>query len=131
MNAVSPPRRVPLESIAVESPMEMTTGQRIENVVAVPVLRAGLGLLEGVLNMIPDVKVGFAGDTYNTAVYASRLLGRKNGVGFMTRIGADPLSSSFRSELEAEGIDDRHVTVDGAGDQHHQPGRAQIRLHTD
>lgn len=54
-------RRVPLKLIAVESPMEMTSGHRIENVVAVPVLRAGLGLLEGVLNMIPDVKVGFAG----------------------------------------------------------------------
>jgi len=41
--------------------MEMTEGFRVENVVAVPVLRAGLGLLDAVLEMIPDVKVGFAG----------------------------------------------------------------------
>jgi len=45
----------------VATPMEVTEGFRVENVVAVPVLRAGLGLLEGVLEMIPDVKVGFAG----------------------------------------------------------------------
>jgi uracil phosphoribosyltransferase len=41
--------------------MQPATGYRVENVVAVPVLRAGLGLLDAVLEMIPDVKVGFAG----------------------------------------------------------------------
>ncbi len=54
-------RRLPLERIEIETPMESTAGFRLENVVAVPVLRAGLGLLEGVLEMIPDVRVGFAG----------------------------------------------------------------------
>jgi len=54
-------QRLGLIEIDVETPMETTRGYRIDNVVAVPVLRAGLGLLEGVLEMIPDVKVGFAG----------------------------------------------------------------------
>ncbi|MEE8456482.1 MAG: uracil phosphoribosyltransferase [Acidimicrobiia bacterium] len=54
-------RRLPISQIEIETPMEPTTGFRIENVVAVPVLRAGLGLLDAVLEMIPDVKVGFAG----------------------------------------------------------------------
>ncbi len=54
-------RRLPISQIDIETPMESTTGFRIENVVAVPVLRAGLGLLDAVLEMIPDVKVGFAG----------------------------------------------------------------------
>jgi len=54
-------RRLPISQIDIETPMERTTGFRIENVVAVPVLRAGLGLLDAVLEMIPDVKVGFAG----------------------------------------------------------------------
>lgn len=54
-------RRLPITQIDIETPMESTTGFRIENVVAVPVLRAGLGLLDAVLEMIPDVKVGFAG----------------------------------------------------------------------
>lgn len=54
-------KRLPISQIDIETPMEPTTGFRIENVVAVPVLRAGLGLLDAVLEMIPDVKVGFAG----------------------------------------------------------------------
>jgi uracil phosphoribosyltransferase len=54
-------RRLPLIEFTVETPMEETAGYRVENVVAVPVLRAGLGLLDAVLEMVPDVKVGFAG----------------------------------------------------------------------
>lgn len=54
-------RHLPLKQFMVDTPMEPTDGFRIENVVAVPVLRAGLGLLDAVLDMIPDVKVGFAG----------------------------------------------------------------------
>jgi uracil phosphoribosyltransferase len=54
-------RRLPISQFDIDTPMETTTGFRIENVVVVPVLRAGLGLLDAVLEMIPDVKVGFAG----------------------------------------------------------------------
>jgi uracil phosphoribosyltransferase len=54
-------RQLPTVEFVVETPMGPTTGYRVENVVAVPVLRAGLGLLDAVLEMIPDVKVGFAG----------------------------------------------------------------------
>ncbi len=54
-------RRLNLIEMDVETPIETTKGYQIDNVVAVPVLRAGLGLLEGVLEMIPNVKVGFAG----------------------------------------------------------------------
>ena len=42
-----------------------------------------------------DWSFGFAGDTFNTAVYASRLLARSGSVGFMSRVGEDPLSSDF------------------------------------
>ena len=54
-------RHLPTVEFVVETPMEETKGYRVENVVAVPVLRAGLGLLDAVLEMVPDVKVGFAG----------------------------------------------------------------------
>ena len=54
-------RHLPTVDFVVETPMEATSGYRVENVVAVPVLRAGLGLLDAVLQMVPDVKVGFAG----------------------------------------------------------------------
>lgn len=54
-------KRLPMTQIDVETPMEKTIGYHLGDVVAVPVLRAGLGLLDAVLEMIPDVKVGFAG----------------------------------------------------------------------
>ncbi len=54
-------KRLPLAEIEVRSPMEITTGYRIHDVVAVAVLRAGFGMLDAVLDMIPDCKVGFAG----------------------------------------------------------------------
>ncbi len=57
--------RVPYDAFDVETPLEMAKGHRIRNVVAVPVLRAGLGMLDAVLEMIPDVKVGFAGVARN------------------------------------------------------------------
>jgi uracil phosphoribosyltransferase len=54
-------KRLPLTAREIETPMEPTTGHVVENVVAVPVLRAGLGMLDAVLETIPNVKVGFAG----------------------------------------------------------------------
>lgn len=54
-------KRLPLTEVDVTTPMEPTAGYRVDNVVAVAVLRAGLGMLDAVLDMIPDCKVGFAG----------------------------------------------------------------------
>lgn len=51
----------PVTTYDIETPLEMTKGYRLDDVVAVPVLRAGLGMLNAVLEMIPNVKVGFAG----------------------------------------------------------------------
>lgn len=46
----------------IETPLETTTGTRLRRpVVAVAVLRAGLGLLESVQTLVPDVAIGFAG----------------------------------------------------------------------
>lgn len=55
-------RSIPLDEHPVETPLESTTGFRLSRqVVAVAVLRAGLGLLEAVLDLLPDVAVGYAG----------------------------------------------------------------------
>ena len=53
--------RVPLHEYRLETPLEETMGYRVGNVVAVAVLRAGLGMLDAVQDLIPHVKVGFAG----------------------------------------------------------------------
>ena len=56
--------------------------------------------------------VGFAGDTYNTAVYAKRSLGVARRVGFMSRIGLDPLSDGMLAAAAAEGLDTGAITRD-------------------
>lgn len=54
--------RTPLAESTVRTPLTETTGFRLgRQMVAVPVLRAGLGLLDAVVDLLPDVKVGFAG----------------------------------------------------------------------
>ena len=49
--------------------------------------------------------LGFAGDTYNTVVYASRSIGQGVRVSYTTRVGVDPLSMSFCDAAQREGID--------------------------
>ena len=57
-------------------------------------------------------KFSFAGDTYNTAVYAQREMGIENGIAYVTRIGCDPLSRAFMLRAGGEGIDVSHVRTD-------------------
>lgn len=53
---------IPLREIPVETPLEETIGHRLDRaIVAVAVLRAGLGLLDAVLDLLPAVRVGYAG----------------------------------------------------------------------
>ena len=55
-------RTVELESFRVETPLAATTGYRIANeIVFVPILRAGLGMLEAAQNLVPDSSAGFIG----------------------------------------------------------------------
>jgi len=53
---------VPLTPVDVTTPLgEKTAGGAMPDVVAIAVLRAGLGMLDAVIDLIPHVKVGFAG----------------------------------------------------------------------
>src|SRR4029077_9924779 len=47
----------------IETPLEKMTAQRIsgKKVSFCPVLRAGLGMLDGVLSLVPNARVGFIG----------------------------------------------------------------------
>ena len=55
-------RDVPGVDVTVESPLGPASGRRItRDVVVVPVLRAGLGMLDAVLELIPTARVGHIG----------------------------------------------------------------------
>ena len=60
--AVEVARQLPLVETEVETPLETTRGQRLSApVVVVPVLRAGLGMVDGFLRLLPDARVGHLG----------------------------------------------------------------------
>ena len=60
--AVEVARELPLKEVEVQTPLESTRGLRIRDEVAVvPVLRAGLGMVEGFLRLLPDARVGHLG----------------------------------------------------------------------
>src|SRR5204863_3569077 len=54
---------LPTETDEVETPLERTEVQRIagKKVAVCPVLRAGLGMLDGVLSLVSSARVGFIG----------------------------------------------------------------------
>lgn len=56
-------RDLPLQEISVKTPVTETTGYQIEGkkMVIVPILRAGLGMVDGILQMIPAARVGHIG----------------------------------------------------------------------
>ena len=55
-------RNLSVVEVEVDSPLEKTNGYRLsQEVVVIPVLRAGLGMVKGFLQVIPDAKVGHIG----------------------------------------------------------------------
>lgn len=56
-------RDLPLRMVNIETPLTKTKGAKIkgENIVLVPVLRAGLGMMEGIVRLIPNARIGYVG----------------------------------------------------------------------
>jgi uracil phosphoribosyltransferase len=59
--ALEATRDLPSTARRVPTPLEETEGRALAGIVAVPVLRAGLGMLEAVTDLFPDVSVGYIG----------------------------------------------------------------------
>jgi uracil phosphoribosyltransferase len=73
-------RDVRVERIDIETPLAPTTGIRLASPkpLVVPILRAGLGMLEGMVRLLPSAEVGFLGmmrneETLQAITYANRL----------------------------------------------------------
>ncbi len=56
-------RDLPLEDVEIETPVANTTCKRIagKKLAIVPILRAGLGMVDGIMSMVPNAKVGHIG----------------------------------------------------------------------
>jgi uracil phosphoribosyltransferase len=73
-------REVRVEPFEIETPVAPTTGIKLSNPkpLIVPILRAGLGMLEGMVRLLPSAEVGFLGmqrneETLEAITYANRL----------------------------------------------------------
>ncbi|NLB46433.1 MAG: uracil phosphoribosyltransferase [Microbacteriaceae bacterium] len=73
-------REVRVDSVEIETPVARTTGVKISEPapLIVPILRAGLGMLDGMVKMVPTAEVGFLGmkrneETLSPETYAERL----------------------------------------------------------
>jgi len=73
-------REVKINSVEIETPVTKTKGALLSTPrpVVVPILRAGLGMLEGMMRVIPSADVGFLGmvrdeKTLKASTYANRL----------------------------------------------------------
>jgi uracil phosphoribosyltransferase len=54
---------LPTEPVDLDTPLERTTGQRVagKKLTLVPILRAGLGMVEGISRLVPSARVGHIG----------------------------------------------------------------------
>ncbi len=73
-------RNVKVETVEVETPVATAKGLAISmpRPLVVPILRAGLGMLEGMVKLVPTAEVGFLGmvrneETLQPDIYAERL----------------------------------------------------------
>lgn len=75
----------------------------------VPAMNRAVAIGEAMIEMAPagDGRYlrGFAGDTFNTAWHMAQALEDRTKVGFVTRVGTDPLSDAFIAELAGDGLD--------------------------
>ncbi len=72
-------RDLPLRKIQIETPIQETDANELsKEVVLVPIMRAGLGMVEGIANLITDARVGHIGifrdeDTLEPCPYYQKL----------------------------------------------------------
>jgi uracil phosphoribosyltransferase len=105
-------RDIDLRETEIQTPMEPTTGYEIEeDVMVVPIMRAGLGMVDGFVRYVPEARVGHLGmqrdeETYTPVDYYSNI---PSGIESAHVFVVDPMlatggSASFAiSHLKAHG----------------------------
>ncbi|MEP7161977.1 MAG: uracil phosphoribosyltransferase [Dermatophilaceae bacterium] len=146
-------RDVRVEPKPIETPLAPTTGIRLAHPrpVIVPILRAGLGMLEGMVRLLPTAEVGFLGmvrdeETLQVTTYANRLPASLAGrqvyvvdpmlatgntlvmaIDFLLAWGAYEITSVCLLAAP-EGIDHVRTAFEGRGDVRLVLGAVDMRL---
>ena len=100
-------RDLPLKEIEIETPISFAKSKVIagKKLAIVPILRAGMGMVEGILNLIPAVKVGHIGlyrdpETMKPVEYYCKL---PNDIQERDVIVLDPMLATGGSAIDAIG----------------------------
>ena len=98
-------RDLPLEDVEVETPIEtcMTPMLAGKKIALVPILRAGLGMVNGVLSLVPSAKIGHIGlyrdeETHEPHEYFCKL---PNPIEQRTIVVTDPMLATGGSAVAA------------------------------
>ena len=98
-------RDLPLEPVEIETPITKMTAQRIagKKMAIVPILRAGLGMVDGLLSLVPVAKVGHIGlyrdpETHQPVEYYCKL---PADIEDRTVIVCDPMLATGGSAADA------------------------------
>ncbi len=97
-------RDLPLKDITIETPLgKCTTQELVKEVVLIPVLRAGLGMVEGISNLLPMAKIGHIGmyrdhETLEPTTYYSRF---PDNLADAIVVVLDPMLATGGSSTEA------------------------------
>jgi len=98
-------RDLPLEDYTIETPLETMVAKRIsgKKLAIVPILRAGLGMVDGLLKLIPVAKVGHIGlyrdpDTHTPVEYYFKM---PEDIESRIVIVVDPMLATGGSAIDA------------------------------
>ncbi len=98
-------RDLPLHDVEIETPICKTIGKQIDGkkVALIPILRAGLGMIEGLLSLIPVAKIGHIGlyrdeKTHKPVVYYCKL---PEDIQQRNVIVTDPMLATGGSSVDA------------------------------
>lgn len=100
-------KELPLREVTIQTPITKTRGYEIDtDIIVVPILRAGLSLVDAIINFIPDARVGHLGmyrdeTTHEPVDYYSNLPG---GLENAMTLVVDPMLATGGSADDAIGF---------------------------
>src|SRR2546428_9016133 len=96
---------VSLEDVRVDTPLESTVGHQVsgKKLTLVPILRAGLGMVDGIYRLVPNARIGHIGlyrdhDTLEPVDYYFKVPGNEADRIFFL---LDPMLATGGSAVEA------------------------------